>query len=221
MACLFCLWLISGCIPAGFQNIGPADLEKYVPAETDLPEDGIGTFEFTREHPPALSPVTAEAAMDLTLSVEQAVMTALEHNQDLKTRQLGPVIAGAFEQMEKGRYDPELFAQIGVSREAAGESEDTAVAGAAGIRKSTPLGTTLAAEAAYEQDRSLRTADPDKTRVTLSVTQALLQGAGPAGGLVTIRQSELETRASRHELAAYVQALVAETEIAYWQYVLA
>jgi outer membrane protein TolC len=57
--------------------------------------------------------------------------------------------------------------------------------------------------------------------VTLSVTQALLQGAGPAGGLVAIRQSELETRASLHELTAYVQALVAETEIAYWQYVLA
>jgi outer membrane protein TolC len=57
--------------------------------------------------------------------------------------------------------------------------------------------------------------------VTLSVTQALLQGAGPAGGLVAIRQSELETRASIHELTAYAQALVAETEIAYWQYVLA
>ncbi len=38
---------------------------------------------------------------------------------------------------------------------------------------------------------------------------------------MTIRQGELETRASSHELTAYVQALVAETEIAYWQYVLA
>jgi len=221
LLCLFCLWPFAGCIPAGFRNTGPTDLEKYVPAQTDALMDGIGTFEFTRAHPPAPSPVTSEETPDLTLSVEQAVMMALEHNQDLKARQLGPVIAGAFEQMEKGQYDPELFAQVGVSREAAGESEYTAVAGAAGIRKATPLGTTLAAEAAYEQDRSPRTADPDKTRVTLSVTQALLQGAGPAGGLVAIRQSELETRASRHELAAYVQALVAETEIAYWQYVLA
>ncbi|MEX1302237.1 MAG: TolC family protein [Desulfotignum sp.] len=223
MACLFCLWLFSGCIPADFRNTGPADLEKHIPAQTDTPVDGIGTFEFMQEHPPTSSPVASEETSDLTLSVEQAVMAALEHNQDLKTRQLNPVIAGAFEQLEKGQYDPELFAQIGIFREATGELEsgDTAVSGTAGIRKATPMGTTLTAEAAYEQDRYPRTADPDKTRVTLSVTQALLQGAGPAGGLVAIRQSELETRASLHELTAYVQALVAETEIAYWQYVLA
>jgi outer membrane protein TolC len=38
---------------------------------------------------------------------------------------------------------------------------------------------------------------------------------------VAVRQSELETLASFHELSAYVLALVAETEITYWQYVLA
>jgi outer membrane protein TolC len=215
------VWLFSGCIPAGFRSTGPANLEKYVPAQTGTPVDGTKTFEFTSEHLSSLPAVTSGKVPDLTLSVEQAVMTALEHNQDLKTRQLSPVIAGAFEQLEKGRYDPELFAQTGVSREVTGESEETALAVAAGIRKATPLGTTLAAEAAYEQDRFPRTADPDKTWVTLSVTQALLQGSGPAGGLVAIRQSELETRASLHELTAYVQTLVAETEITYWQYVLA
>ncbi len=85
------------------------------------------------------------------------------------------------------------------------------------------MGTTFGLETGLEQDRASRTTDTDtdKARITLSVTQALLQGAGPAGGLVTIRQGELETRASSHELTAYVQALVAETEIAYWQYVLA
>jgi outer membrane protein TolC len=125
--------------------------------------------------------------------------------------------------MEKGQYDPELFAQIDVTQEASSneDSRDPAFGAAAGIRKATPFGTTLGAEAAIEQDRAFREGDLDKTRVTLSVTQALLQGAGPAGGLVAIRQSELETRASIHELTAYVQALVAETEIAYWQYVLA
>jgi len=221
LICLLCMWLCPGCVPAGFRTTGPADLEKYVPAQTDTLADGIDTFEFRPEHPPSLPPVISGKTPDPSLSVEQAVMTALEHNQDLKTRQLGPVIAGAFEQMEKGQYDPELFAQTGVSREMTGESEDTAAAVAAGIRKATPLGTTLAAEAAYEQDRSPRTADTDKTRVTLSVTRALLQGAGPAGGLVAVRQSELETLASFHELSAYVLALVAETEITYWQYVLA
>ena len=221
IVCLFSLWLFSGCIPAEFRTTGPADLEKYIPAQTDPPADNLPGIEFTRVDPPPMAPATPGETPDLILSVEQAVITALEHNQDLKTRQLGPVIAGAFEQMEKGRYDPELFARTGVFRETTGESEDNGFSVAAGIRKATPLGTTLAAEAAYEQDRYPRTAEPDKTLVTLSVTRALLQGAGPAGGLAAVGQSELETRASIHELAAYVQALVAETEITYWQYVLA
>jgi outer membrane protein TolC len=212
-------------MPAGFHMNGSVDLEPYVPVEVDEPVKDTGAFEFTyQETPdPLLEPV--DTAQEMTLSVEQTVMLALAHNQDLKTRQLGPVIAGAFEQMEKGQYDPELFAQIGVSKQAvsSNDSGDLAVDATAGIRKATPLGTTFGLETGFEQDRASRTTatDMDKTRITLSVTQALLQGAGPAGGLVAIRQSELETRASIHELTAYVQALVAETEIAYWQYVLA
>jgi outer membrane protein len=221
--CLILSWLISGCMLPDFQKTDTAALEQYMPAEIAAPLQDISMFEFTLENPPDPGADSNFQTQDLTLSIEQAVMLALAHNQDLKTRQLGPVIAGAFEQMEKGRYDPELFAALGVSRETATnlESEETSVTALAGIRRALPTGTTLAAEAAHEQGRAFRTADPDKTRLTLSVTQALLQGAGPAGGLLAIQQSELETRASVHELAAYVQALVAETEIAYWQYVLA
>ncbi len=207
---------ISGCVLSESQKIDLADLPTAVPAD-------VGTFDFTLENKPDPQPMPTAQTPDLALSVEQAVMLALDHNQDLKTRQLSPVIAGAFEQMEKGQYDPELFATLGMAREVLPdpESSDTAVLTAAGVRQRLPSGTTLAAEAAHETDRASRTGDPDKTRVTLSVTQALLQGAGPAGGLVAIRQSELETRASIHELTAYAQALVAETETAYWQYVLA
>jgi outer membrane protein TolC len=223
-AWLVCLWLVSGCLTPGFQYTAAADLEKSIPAPSHGLADDIRPKEFRLENPPDPAPETAgDNTPDLPLSVEQAVMLALAHNQDLKTRQLIPVVAGAFEQMEKGQYDPELFAAMGISREAAGgpELKGTAVSGAAGIRKATPLGTTVAAEIAYEQARSSRAEDSDKTRITLSMTQALLQGAGPAGGLVAIRQSELETRASVHELTAYVQTLAAETEIAYWQFVLA
>ncbi len=214
--CLIFFLMVSGCMLSRSQKNDLTDLAPVVPAD-------IQTFDFTLENKPDPQPMPAGQTPDPALSVEQAVMLALDHNQDLKTRQLGPVIAGAFEQMEKGQYDPELFAAMGMSRQALSDPEpsDTAVSGVAGVRQRLPSGTTLAAEAAHEQDRASRTVDPDQTRVTLSVTQALRQGAGPAGGLVAIRQSELETRASIHELTAYAQALVAETEIAYWQYVLA
>ncbi len=101
MSCLFCVWLFSSCIPAGFHMNGSVDLEPYVPVEIDEPVKDTGAFEFTyQETPdPLLEPV--DTAQEMTLSVEQTVMLALAHNQDLKTRQLNPVIAGAFEQMEK------------------------------------------------------------------------------------------------------------------------
>ena len=37
-------------------------------------------------------------------------MLALRQNRDLAVEQLSPVIVGAFEQIERGRFDPELFA---------------------------------------------------------------------------------------------------------------
>ncbi len=222
LGCLFCVWLLTGCTPAGFQMTGAENLEPHVPVQTEAPVESMKSFEFTHQDPPA--PVPEPAGQTLTLSVEQAVMLALAHNHDLKTRQLGPVIAGAFEQMEKGRYDPEVFAQIDVTQEPINKTIPV-------IWPWPPLSASAnpfpwAPHSGWRRALS-RTVLPDhghgygQARITLSVTQALLQGAGPAGGLVTIRQGELETRASSHELTAYVQALVAETEIAYWQYVLA
>jgi outer membrane protein TolC len=55
----------------------------------------------------------------------------------------------------------------------------------------------------------------------LSVTQALLRGFGPAVNLVSVRQAELDTVASLYELRGFSEALLADTEIAYWNYVLA
>ena len=226
LICLIFILLFSGCMLPPLEKTGAVDFASYMPPDIQEPAEDPSQFSFTLKNPPdpvSLPDKKTEDDPLVSLSLEQAVMMALENNQDLKTRLLGPVIAGAFEQMEKGRYDPELFAGIGVSREMVTESASTGTTftTTAGIRRALPSGTTLAVEAAHEQDQAKGTPDPDKTRVTLSVTQALLQGAGPAGGMVRIRQSALETRASIHELTAFVQTLVAETEIAYWQYVLA
>ena len=223
--CLMLLWLVSGCIMSDQEKTGIIDLAPHIPSDIQKPLEDTSQFAFTLENPPGPVPMPVKKAADdpVVLSLEQAVMMALENNQDLKIRQLGPIIAGAFEQMEKGRYDPEIFAAMGVSRKAypGNTSADTGVSMAAGLRRTLPVGTTLSAEAAHERDRVTKIPDPDTTRISLSVTQALLQGAGPAGGLVSIRQSELDTLASIHELTAFVQALVARTETAYWQYVLA
>lgn len=171
------------------------------------------------------------ASGPLRLSIEQAVLLALQRNRDLSVRQLNPVIAGTYAQIERGVYDPEWFADFTYEKERANETsrssgsrfsvEGSDTAAVVGIRQALPTGTTI--ETTIEQERSISNRSPElqTARLGLSITQSLLRGFGPAVNLVDIRQAELEGVASIYELRGYVESLAADTEIAYWNYVLA
>jgi len=167
----------------------------------------------------------------LELSVEEVALLVLQNNRDLRVQRLNPVIAGTFVQLERGVFDPELFAEAEFAKERSTETarstgtqfdvdgRDTAVV--AGIRQFLPTGTTV--EAAVEQSRSISNRAPEQqvARVGLTVTQALLQGFGPAVNLAAVRQAELGTVASRYELRGFTETVLAEAETAYWNFVLA
>lgn len=175
----------------------------------------------------------AEIRVDdlLDLSVEQAVLLALRHNRDLHVRQLSPVITGAFEQIERGRYDPEFFAEAEYFKESASEnaeigfdsdndvSKESSII--TGLRQEFPTGTLVEAGVGQSRTISSRNKEEQEARLGLSVTQSLLQGFGSAVNLASIRQAELDTLASVYELRGFAESLLADTEIAYWRYVLA
>jgi outer membrane protein TolC len=176
-------------------------------------------------------PGPAAAGEPLELSVEEVVMLVLQNNRDLKVQRLNPVIAGTFEQLERGAFDPELFASLDYAEERASEvsrstgtqfdvEADNSTA-SLGIRKFLPTGTTL--EATLEQSRDISNRAPEQqiARAGISITQALLRGFGPAVNLVAVNQAKLGTLASRYELRGFAEALLAEAEIAYWNFVLA
>lgn len=167
----------------------------------------------------------------LILSREQAVMLALRNNRELQVRQFGPVVAGTFEKIERGEFDTELFADFEYSEETGSETsrstgekfnvEAQESELAVGLRRRLATGTDL--EAALEQSRSAsdRAPEQQEARLGLSVTQALLQGFGPAVNLAAVRQARLGARASRYELRGFAERLLADCETAYWRYVLA
>ena len=172
---------------------------------------------------------TGEPAREL--SVEEVALLVLQNNRDLRVRRLNPVITATFEQLERGAFDPEMFVELEYVEERATEisrstgtrydvdgRDDTAIAG---IRTLLPTGTTL--EATVEQSRNIsnRTPEQQMARVGLTVSQALLQGFGPAVNLVNVRQARLGTVASRYQLRAFTEALLAGAETAYWNFVLA
>ena len=194
------------------------------PASVELPEK---VQPHLIEEPASTYP--AEGPIDL--SIEQATMLVLKNNRDLHVRQLSPVIAGTFEQIERGVYDPEFFAELESAEERTNETSRSTgtqfsvvgndTSSVTGIRQELPTGTTV--EATVEQERSISNRSPEQqeARLGLSITQSLLQGFGPAVNLARVRQAELGTVASIYELRGFTEALLAETERAYWNFVLA
>jgi outer membrane protein TolC len=208
---------------ASFEKIGYDDVPLKHEEMIEVPAD-------LQPQPVEERPVAFADGKVLELGVEQAIVFALRNNRDLRVQQLSPVIAGTFEAIERGFYDPELFADLEYARQ---ESSDTDRFGVLdsdaeegyvatlGVRRQLPTGTLM--EAAVEQSRSDDFSDPTEqtARAGISITQSLLRGLGPAVNLVSIRQAELETAISIHELRGVIDALLADTEIAYWEYVLA
>lgn len=208
------------------------DLEKMYEGRP-APEDSVPVEPALLPRPELKEPgpLPEAAGGEVVLSLEQAVLLSLERNRELLARRYEPVITSTFEQIERGVYDPELFAELVYSEETASETSrgtgerfsvegrDTAAAG--GLRQRLPTGTDVEASLGYDRSTSDRTPEQQEVRLGLTVTQALLEGMGPAVNLVDIRQAQLGTRASMYELRGFVEALVAEVETAYWRYVLA
>lgn len=197
-----------------------------------VPREDARPVIVTEEYRPRLAeepPFALPEEGPVALSVEQASMLVLRNNRDLQVRQINPVIAGTFEQIERGTFDPELFARLEYGKERTRETDvatetefnvegnETSVV--AGIRQAFPTGTGV--EATVEQGRTIsdRTPELQTARLGLSITQSLLRGFGPAVNLVSVRQAELDTLASVYELRGFTEALLANTEIAYWNYV--
>lgn len=222
------LVLISGCALPDRWAVFEPDFERHIGQTGEPP------IEVPAELKP--EPTNGEPALQakpegpVDLSVEEAIVVALRNNRDLKVQQLNPVIVRTFEQIERGVYDPELFADLEYNEERASETsrstgEQFSVSGrdtaaAVGVRQFLPTGTLL--ETTIQQNRSISNRSPEQqvARLGLSVTQSLLQGFGPAVNLVRVQQAELNTLAGIYELRGFTEALLADTEIAYWNYVL-
>lgn len=219
MALLILTGLCAGCLGADFRSPAVTDQFQELADDTFYDTGLPAPFDPMIPKTPARRLCPAKGVLEL--SVEDAVFLALTRNRDLQIQQIEPAIAGTFEQIERGQYDPELVARIEFEREIEAQDSDTAATVFAGVRQALPTGTRWEAGATIQRDTSEPGNEDSHTRLGLTVTQALLRGAGPRISLAKIRQRELDTLASIHELAGFCQALVAETEIAYWNYILA
>ncbi len=164
--------------------------------------------------------------MPVTVSINEAVLMALESNRGLLIQRLEPEIARTAEDEARAAFDPVLSAAVtgGAIRTPGIDDNDLRSRSTdveAQIAQFLPTGTDIRAEL------SARRVDPGtgplgyETRAGISATQALLAGRGLEPNLVLLRQARIDTLFSEYELHGFAQDLVARVETTYWEYVLA
>jgi len=176
-------------------------------------------------HPPAVPPEGP-----IQIGLEDAILLALENNRSLIVERLTPLIRRTKEDEERARFTPSITGGFGISRERSKQlarsssvfSDNTGSEFEVdvGISQYFSTGTEVEADISTRRTWSDWYSDQHKPRVGVSVTQALLRGAGTDVNLVRLRQSKLDTRASRYELRGFAEVLVAQVEKTYWEYAL-
>ena len=171
-------------------------------------------------------------AETLRITVDEAILIALENNRELIVERLNPAIRQTEEDIEAAVFDPVLRAQIDAGREKgerlarSGSQTETFTAdsgeAAIALEQYFPTGTTVSLEADLEiTDSSLYADRFYDTRLGMTVSQALLRGFGSAVNRAQLMQARLDTRMSVFDLRGTVASLVATVEQTYWNYALA
>lgn len=167
----------------------------------------------------------------IEITIKDAALVALENNRSLIVEKLNLPIHRTFEDQERAIFDPTFTGELATAYEKIDQidgnvsltpyqrKEETAMEIEAS--KPFPTGTDVAVSVSENFSEKNRLGDLYKSRVGLSVTQALLRGANTNANLARLRQARLDTRVSRYELRGFAESLLAQVENTYWDYALA
>ncbi len=177
------------------------------------------------------APTIAAQRPKLELTVKDAILMTLEGNPSFRLERVNAAISETLEAQERSEFDPQLRAGYLASRkrDRGGSTSEEGIDGTrtsetsadVEISEFLPTGTEVSAGASFDRSWSDLYGDQHTTRVGLTVTQALLKGAGLAPNLANLRQARLDALASLYELRAFAEALVAQVEGTYWDFALA
>jgi outer membrane protein len=166
----------------------------------------------------------------IEITVEEAVLFALENNRSIGVERLNPQIQQTFEEEEQALFDPALHGSLGFSREtreekarglpAALKTRSKETEATVGLSRFFAPGTQVGVDVASTGRWIDSYSDWHEYRVGMSVTQALLRGKGADVNLARLRQAGLKTLSSEYELRGFSEALTARVEETYWNYAL-
>ena len=176
---------------------------------------------------PPQTGLSADRALEV--GVQEAILLSLTNNRGLRVELYNTAVRGTREAEEEAAFDVVLNAgasyerQSGITRRSGtfGEEDERSLSAEVSLSKRFAAGTRVEAGLSSLRSRSDLYSDLYEVRGGISVTQALLRGAGPEVNLASLRQAQILTRISEYEFRAFSQALVASVEETYWDYALA
>ena len=162
----------------------------------------------------------------LKINLQEAILTALEHNPSLSIQRLQPKIAKTIVKEQGAIFDPTISASASKTKtkqqrflgsrpdpfELISDRSQYDV----GILQNLPTGTTISANASISASLSSIYTDQFSGNVGITVTQALLQGFGLGTNLASLRQAKLDFEISKAELKGAGEEIIANVEKAYW-----
>jgi outer membrane protein TolC len=209
--------------------------------DEQLTTDNTGTLDSREEYkisnlaPKDANIITSSTTDDegpLKVSVQEAILMAMQNNQGLVVERMNPAIIRTFEEEERSIFDPVLGAGISSERSVAerlsragSDTESSTVdriLGSVFIDTLFSTGTSLSLQGSTSiVDSSLYSDTFAGTRLGLTVTQALLQGTDVRANMANIYQANVDTAISEYELRGFAELLLEEVESGYWDYALA
>jgi outer membrane protein TolC len=160
----------------------------------------------------------------LSLSIAEAVLGSLANNRSLEVQRIAPEIARTGELAAEAPFDTTVDGKLSGSSTRSPQGAEGALSDSdsqqltLGASRLFSTGTTLGVELDTARSGS---ADSASTRLGVSLTQALLQGRGADVNLAAVRQARLDAAFSLSELQGFTESLVAQVELASWDYLLA
>lgn len=165
----------------------------------------------------------------LTLSLNEAISSALSNNIALKVEKIGPEVAQTVIEKERARFDSTISAEFSGTERLGktifqqgnlGDSVSNRTDAALTFEQLSPSGTRGTVDVSMNRTRSARSDNLFATRLGITLTHPLRRGAGKDVNLVSLRRAELDFDWSEYELKGFVLNFAAQVENQYWQYYL-
>ncbi len=160
------------------------------------------------------------------MTLEQALIQALENNTTLQTRRLDPIISEKNIDIQKATFDTQISANVDATAtdfdHVNNENRSaTDLSAAATISKKFATGTTVSLGVDADRDESTSLSEDylnheDSFGTELKITQSLLRGRGRDVNLASIRKAEINSEITHQQLRRYIETLIYNVTTAYW-----